>query len=34
MTAARLVARCVRGIEEVLADEVHGLGTVGAVGHR
>lgn len=34
MTAARLVARCVRGIEEVLADEVRTLGTVGAVGHR
>lgn len=34
MTAARLVARCVRGIEEVLADEVCELGTVEAVGHR
>jgi len=34
MTVARLVARCVRGIEEVLADEVRGLGTVLAVGHR
>ncbi|QYN34741.1 methyltransferase domain-containing protein [Pseudonocardia sp. DSM 110487] len=34
MTAARLVARCVRGIEEVLAEEVCGLGTVQAVGHR
>jgi 23S rRNA G2445 N2-methylase RlmL len=34
MTAARLVARCVRGVEEVLADEAGGLGTVRAVGHR
>jgi 23S rRNA G2445 N2-methylase RlmL len=34
VTAARLVARCVRGIEELLADEVGRLGTVGAVGHR
>jgi 23S rRNA G2445 N2-methylase RlmL len=34
MTAARLVARCVRGIEEVLAEEVRELGTVLAVGHR
>jgi tRNA (guanine6-N2)-methyltransferase len=34
MTAARLVARCVRGVEEVLAEEVGGLGTVRAVGHR
>ena len=34
MTAARRVARCGRGIEEVLAEEVRGLGTVQAVGHR
>jgi 23S rRNA G2445 N2-methylase RlmL len=34
MTAARLVARCVRGIEDVLAGEVRELGTVRAVGHR
>jgi tRNA (guanine6-N2)-methyltransferase len=34
MTAARLVARCVRGIEEVVAEEVRELGTVRAVGHR
>jgi 23S rRNA G2445 N2-methylase RlmL len=34
MTAARLVARCVRGIEDVLAEEVRGIGTVQAVGHR
>jgi 23S rRNA G2445 N2-methylase RlmL len=34
MTAARLVARCVRGVEDVLAGEVRGLGTVRAVGHR
>jgi tRNA (guanine6-N2)-methyltransferase len=36
MTAARLVARCVRGIEELLAAEVRrrGLGAVEAMGHR
>jgi 23S rRNA G2445 N2-methylase RlmL len=34
MTVARLVARCVRGIEEILVDELGELGTVGAVGHR
>jgi tRNA (guanine6-N2)-methyltransferase len=34
MTVARLVARCVRGIEEVLAEEVRELGAVRAVGHR
>jgi 23S rRNA G2445 N2-methylase RlmL len=34
MTAVRLVARCVRGIEDVLVEEVRGLGTVRAVGHR
>src|SRR5256885_7455807 len=31
---ACLVARCVRGIEEVLAEEVRELGTVEAAGHR
>jgi tRNA (guanine6-N2)-methyltransferase len=36
MTAARLVARCVRGVEELLAEEIRrrGLGAVRAVGHR
>jgi 23S rRNA G2445 N2-methylase RlmL len=36
MTAARLVARCVRGVEEILAEEVRrrGLGSVQAMGHR
>lgn len=36
MTAARLVARCVRGVEELLAAEVRrrGLGSVQAMGHR
>jgi tRNA (guanine6-N2)-methyltransferase len=34
MTAARLVARCVRGIEGVLAEEIRGLGVVREVGHR
>jgi tRNA (guanine6-N2)-methyltransferase len=36
MTAARLVARCVRGVEEILAEEVRrrGLGSVQVMGHR
>jgi tRNA (guanine6-N2)-methyltransferase len=36
MTAARLVARCVRGVEEILAEEVRGrgLGSVQMMGHR
>lgn len=31
---ARLLARCVRGIEELLAAEIGGIGAVEAVGHR
>jgi tRNA (guanine6-N2)-methyltransferase len=35
MTVARLVARCVHGLEELLADEIgRGGWEVGAVGHR
>ncbi len=34
MTAARLVARCVRGIEEIVVEEVLGVGEVQAIGHR
>ncbi|GIG89489.1 methyltransferase domain-containing protein [Plantactinospora endophytica] len=36
MTAARLLARTVRGIEPVVADEIAtlGLGRIGGVGHR
>lgn len=36
MTAARLVARCVSGLETAVIDEIltAGLGTIAAVGHR
>jgi hypothetical protein len=36
MTAARLVARCVRGVEELLAEEVRrrGFGSGRVMGHR
>jgi 23S rRNA G2445 N2-methylase RlmL len=36
MTAARLVARCVRGVEDLLAGEIdaRGLGGVEVIGHR
>jgi tRNA (guanine6-N2)-methyltransferase len=36
MTGARLVARCVRGLEDVLAEEIRrrGLGRVREIGHR